>query len=143
MKTRLWLVAFVLLFAFPLLAQEHYTEGPVWRLTMVKVKASNMDEYFTALRQSAKPLLEEEKRSGMIMDYQLFIKESQVDAQDWNIMLAVQFRNHAALDGLAGKAEALRDKMMGGKQGFRELATHREEIRTTVSEIFLQQITLK
>jgi hypothetical protein len=42
-------------------AQEHYTEGPVWRIQLIRVKPTKMDAYLTSLRQSTKPFIEEQK----------------------------------------------------------------------------------
>ena len=43
------------------------------------------------------------------MDYKVFLKETLENPQDWNIALAVQYKNHAAMDGLAAKGEAIRE----------------------------------
>ena len=48
-------------------------DGPVWRVTLVRVKPAQMDAYLTSLRQATKPLLEEEKRTGVIVDYKIFL----------------------------------------------------------------------
>jgi hypothetical protein len=138
-----WALACLLLFVTAAVAQEHYTEGPVWRVTLVRVKPNQMDAYLTSLRQSSKPLLEEEKRTGVIVDYKVFIKETTNNPQDWDLALAVEYKNHAALDGLAAKGEALRDKMLGGKQQAQQLGEKRQEIREIISSELLQEVMLK
>ena len=65
MRKLVGLAVLLLCLAPALFAQGHYTEGPVWRVTLVRVKPARMDEYLTSLRQSSKPLLEEEKRQGL------------------------------------------------------------------------------
>lgn len=143
MKKLYGLAIFVLLLAPLLIAQEHYTEGPVWNVSLVHVKPTHMDEYLASLRQSTKPLLDEQKRQGLIVDYKIFLKETQNSPQDWDICLAVEYKNHAALDGLAAKAETVRDKVLGGKQPAQQLAEKRQEIREVVSSERLQEILLK
>ncbi|HXZ39399.1 MAG TPA: hypothetical protein VEG68_01575, partial [Terriglobales bacterium] len=123
--------------------QEHYTEGPVWRISLVRVKPTQMDAYLTSLRQSSKPLLDEEKRQGIIMDYKIFLKETKNNPEDWDLCLAVEYKNHAAMDGLAAKGEAVRDKILGGKQPAQQVAEKRAEIRELVSSELLQEIMLK
>jgi hypothetical protein len=137
------LFAFLLLFSLAALAQEHYTEGPVWRVQLIRVKPTQMDAYLTSLRQSSKPLLDEMKKQGTIMDYKVFLKETKNNPEDWDIALAVQYKNHAALDGLAAKGEALRDKLLGGKQPAHQLAEKRTEMRELISSELLEEITLK
>jgi hypothetical protein len=143
MKKLFGLAAFLLLLAPCMLAQEHYTEGPIWRVQLIRVKPTQMDAYLTSLRQSTKPLIEEEKRTGMIMDYKIFLKETKNGPEDWDICVAVQYKNHAAMDGLAAKGEAARDKIMGGKQAAQQLGEKRAEIREIISSELLQEIFLK
>ncbi len=138
-----WGLACLLLFVTAAVAQEHYTEGPVWRVTLVRVKPAQMDAYLTSLRQATKPLLEEEKRTGAIIDYKIFLKETNSSPQDWDVALAVEYKNHAAMDGLTAKGEAVRDKIMGGKQQAQQVAEKRQEIREVVSSELLQEIMLK
>jgi len=135
-------IAFLLV-APAVLAQEHYTEGPVWRVELIRVKATHMDEYLASLRQASKPLLDEQKRQGLILDYKFFLKETKNDPQDWDVCLAIEYKNHAALDGLDAKEEAIRDKVLGGKQQAQQLGEMRQQYRELVSSEQLQEIVLK
>lgn len=140
------LCGFVFLLALltpALFAQEHYTEGPVWRVQLIRVKPTHMDEYLTSLRQSTKPLIEEQKKQGMIMDYKVFLKETKNNPEDWDICVAVEYKNHAAMDGLAAKGEMARDKILGGKQQGQQLSEKRAEVREIISSELLQEIFLK
>jgi hypothetical protein len=143
MKTIYRLAALLLLLAPAVLAQEHYTEGPVWRISLIRVKPTAMDAYLTSLQQSSKPILDQQKRDGTIMDYKLFLKETKNNLEDWDICLALEYKNHAAMDGLAAKGEMLRDKILGGKQPAQQLADKRAEIREVISSELLQEIILK
>lgn len=143
MKKLYGLAVFLLLLTPALLAQEHYTDGPVWRVQLIRVKPTQLDAYLTSLRQSTKPLIEEEKRQGVIMDYKVFLKETKNNPEDWDICVAIQYKNHAAMDGLAAKGEAARDKILGGKQAAQQLGEKRAEIREIISSELLQEIFLK
>jgi len=143
MKKLNTLAFFLLLLAPAVFAQEHYTEGPVWRVSLIRVKPTQLDAYLTSLRQSSKPLLEEQKRQGTIVDYKFFLKETKNTPEDWDVCLAIQYKNHAALDGLTAKGEALRDKILGGKSQGQQLTEKRAEIREIISSELLQEIILK
>jgi hypothetical protein len=143
MKTIYRLAAFLLLLAPAVLAQEHYTEGPVWRVSLIRVKPTQMDAYLTSLRQSSKPILEAQKKDGTIMDYKFFLKETKHSPEDWDVCLAIEYKNHAAMDGLPAKAVMVRDKILGGKQPAQQLADKRAEIREVISSELLQEIILK
>jgi hypothetical protein len=143
MKKLCGLAVFLLLLAPALFAQEHYTEGPVWRVTLIRVKPTQMDAYLTSLRQSTKAVYEESKKQGSIIDYKVFFKETKNNPEDWDICIAVEYKNHAALDGLGAKGEAIRDKVLGGKGPAQQLNEKRAEIREIVSSELLQEIFLK
>ena len=143
MKTIYRLAAFLLLLAPAVVAQEHYSEGPVWRVSLIRVKPTAMDAYLTSLRQSSKPILDQQKKDGTIMDYKVFLKETKNNPEDWDLCLAIEYKNHAAMDGLVAKGEMLRDKILGGKQPAQQLADKRQEIREVVSSELLQEIVLK
>lgn len=143
MKKYLLIAACLLFIAPAMFAQEHYAEGPIWRVSLVRVKPNHMDEYLTSLRQASKPFLEEEKRQGLILEYKFFLKETKNNPQDWDVCLAIAYKNHAAMDGLDAKVEAIRDRILGGKQQAHEMGERREEIRELVSSELLQEVFLK
>ena len=143
MKRIAWALGILLLLSIQAVAQEHYTEGPVWRVTLVRVKAIHMDHYLESLRKVSKPLLDEEKRQGLIVDYKVFLKETKSNPEDWDLALAVEYKNYAAMDGATAKAEAIRDKVLGGKQPATEAGEKRAEWREVVSSELMQEVTLK
>jgi hypothetical protein len=143
MKKLYGLAVFVLLLAPALFAQEHYTEGPVWRVQLIRVKPTRMDEYLSSLRKSTKPLIEEEKKQGLIVDYKVFLKQTKNTPEDWDICVAVEYKNYAAMDGLTAKIEAARDKILGGKAPAQELSEKRSEIREIISSELMEEIFLK
>jgi hypothetical protein len=143
MKKLYGLVIFVLLLAPGLFAQEHYTEGPIWRVQLIRVKPTQMDAYLTSLQQTTKPLIDEEKKQGVIMDYKVFLKQTKNTPEDWDICVAVEYKNYAAMDGLAAKGEMFRDKILGGKAQGQQLSEKRAEIREIISSELMQEIFLK
>jgi hypothetical protein len=143
MRKLVLLLATLLSLSFAAFAQEHYTEGPLWRVQLIRVKPNKMDAYLQSLRESTKPLLEEQKKQGSIMDYKVFLKETKANPEDWDIAVAVQYKNHAALDGLAAKGEAARDKILGGKQQGQQLGEKRLDMREIVTSDLMQEIFLK
>ena len=143
MRKLTWTLAFVVLFALQGFAQEHYTEGPVWSVTTIRVKPGHFDDYMTALRHNIKPFWEEAKREGVVMDWKVFLKQTRSSPQDWDIALAVLYKNHAQMDGQTAKFEAIRDKMLGGKTAALQANEKRGEIREAISTELVQEIMLK
>jgi hypothetical protein len=107
------------------------------------VKPNQMDAYLSSLRQSTKPLVEEQKKAGVVMDYKIFLKETKNTPEDWDICVAIEYKNFAAMDGLTAKGEAARDKILGGKQAAQQLGEKRAEIREIISSELMQEIFLK
>ena len=143
MRKITYALLFALLFVLQALAQEHYTEGPVWNVSTIRVKPGRLDDYLTALQREIKPFYEEAKRQGAVMDYKVFLKEGKSDPKDWDVAIAILYRNHAQLDGLAAKLEAVRDKVAGSKQAAIQANDKRGEYREVVSIESVQEINLR
>ena len=95
------------------------------------------------LQKTTKAVYDESKKQGTIVDYKVFLKETKNSPDDWDICIAVEYKNHAAMDDLTAKGEMVRDKILGGKAPAQQLATKREEIREIVSSQLLEEIFLK
>ena len=115
----------------------------MWRVQLIRVKPTKMDAYLTSLRQATKPLIEEQKKQGLVTDYKIFLKQTKNNPEDWDICVAIQYKNWAALDGQTAKGEAIRDKILGGKAQAIDLGEKRAEIREIISSELLQEIVLK
>ena len=144
MKRMLVAVAMFCLCAFAVqaVAQEHYTEGPVWRVTLIKVKPNQMDNYLKTLRESTKLLYDEAKKQGLVLDYKVHLKVTSETPNDWDVAVAVQYKNFAALDGLEAKMDAIQEKM-GGQAAAQQTAEKRLAMREIVSSFLIREVTLK
>jgi hypothetical protein len=143
MKKLLGLAIGFALLAPAVLAQESYTEGAVWRVELIRVKPNYVDTYLASLRKNSKPVFEEEKSQGLIVDYKIFLKETKNDPQDWDVCVAIEYKNHAAMDGLDAKTDAIENKILGGQAQARSLSETRQDYREIISNELLQEITLK
>ena len=72
-----------------------------------------------------------------------FTTQPRRDPKDWDLALAVLYKNNAATDNLGAKFEMVRDKILGGNRQANELGEKREEIREVLSSVLLQEIMLK
>jgi len=73
----------------------------------------------------------------------VFFKESKHGPEDWDLCVAVQYKNWAALDGLSARGEAVRDKVLGGKSQLESVMQKRAEIREIISSELMEEVTLK
>ena len=103
-----------------------YTEGPVWTITMVKAKAGMADEYLKGLAKTFTGALDEAKKQNLIMDYKILLGPA-ATPQDFDILLMVESKNMAALDGFREKADPIARKIEGTPDQQRTTQTKRLE----------------
>ena len=131
------------LLAIPLAAQEQYTEGPVWRIFLVKAKPGKLPALLQDMRDNLRPLYEEERTQGIIMDYKLYLNSTTNGPDDWTIAIGLEYKNYAALDGLAAKTQELGLKHYGSKEARQTANDKRAELGQLVSSRLMREITLK
>ena len=119
-----------------------YTEGPVWNLTMIKTKTGLDDDYFRQISGTVKPVYEEMKKQKIILDYKVLSGDS-FGANDYNIIIMVEYPNMAALDGLRDKMDPIVAKVMGNEEQQRNTAIKRLDIREIIGTKMMREITLK
>jgi hypothetical protein len=119
-----------------------YTEGAVWTITMVKTKAGMSDDYLKQISQSVKPVMEEEKKQKLILDYKILDGDAS-SPHDFNILIMVQYPNMAALDGLRDKTDPIIEKVMGSEDQRRATAVKRLDVREILGVKTMREITLK
>jgi hypothetical protein len=119
-----------------------YNEGPVWTLTMIKTKTGLADEYLKQITETVKPVYDEEKKQKIILDYKILNGEAS-SAQDFNILILVEYPNWAAFDDLRDKMDPIVEKVMGAEDKRRETAVKRLDIREILGTKTMREITLK
>jgi hypothetical protein len=86
--------------------------------------------------------MDEAKRQGLVVSYKI-LSGNASGPEDWDLLLMVEVKNWAALDGLDEKFEAITQKTIGGEEPRRQLATKRLEIRRILGAKNAQEIFLK
>src|SRR5258708_183572 len=65
--------AATLLATVPAFAQSpNFDPGPVWRVTYYHIKSGQADAFWKDFRENTKPIFEEFKKAGLIVDYKTF-----------------------------------------------------------------------
>jgi hypothetical protein len=123
--------------------QQTYTQGPIWRVELIRVKPGQMDAYLLSVQTLTKPLLEEQKRQHLILDYKCFLKQTKSSPEDWDVELAVEYKDFASFDNLTAKHDAIRDQVVGGKDNAQALIGKRSDMREILSQELLEEIELK
>jgi len=119
-----------------------YTEGPVWNITMVKVKPGMGDEYLKGLAKTFKGSLEEAKKQNLVLDYKILLGNA-ATPQDFDILLMVESKNMAALDNGREKFDPIARKTVGTTDQQQAIQVKRLDVREIMGTKLMREITLK
>ncbi len=119
-----------------------YTEGSVWSVGFVKTKPGMTNDYYRDLEANWQKMAEAAKKEGLVLSYKI-LHGPAANTEDWDIMLLVEYKNMAAMDGMAEKMEALGAKLMGSQDQRKEGAIKRNDIRDILGGKLVREIILK
>ena len=147
MKVMSTLLAAALLLSFSPAAQSvaqglPYKEGSVWSVGFVKTKPGMTNDYYRNLADNWQKVNEAAKKEGLVLSYKILYGAA-ANTEDWDIMLLVEYKNMAAMDGMAEKMETLSAKMMGPEDQRKAGAMKRNEIRDYRGAKLVREIILK
>jgi hypothetical protein len=74
-----------------------YSEGSVWNLTFVKLKANMGDDYLKGLSKTWKSSMDELVRQKLLKSYKILMGEAS-NPQDFDLILMTEFENFASMD---------------------------------------------
>jgi len=145
MHKRLPLAALALMLcAAPALAQQspNTTPGTVTRVVLIRIKPGHGDPFWADFRQHAKPVLDEEKRQGVLVNYTVGTKSTLDNPDDWNVVLTQTYPNWAALDNLTSRIDAISLAHYGSAANRTAAVTARTEHSTTVASFLVRDQTV-
>lgn len=146
MRKALSAVVFVvaLLGAIPVFAQSpNFNVGPVWRVTYFRIKSGQGDAFWNDFRQHGKPVLDEDKKQGLITDYKLFTNPVSNSPGDWDVAVGILYPNWAALDQLAAKGATIAIQHYGSREAMLEAGRKRDDIREVVASHLAREVIPK
>jgi hypothetical protein len=119
-----------------------YTEGSIWEVTMVRTKAGMTDDYLKNLAKNYRTVMDEAKKQNAVVSYKMFLGDA-ANKDDFDVMLMVEYKNMAALDGLRDKLDPIELKIAGGEDQQRQGSVKRAEIRDILGTKTMREITVK
>jgi ABC-type sugar transport system substrate-binding protein len=121
----------------------NYNVGPVWRVTYFHIKPAQGDAFWNDVRQHGKPVLDEQKKQGLIVDYKYYTNPVLNQPGDWDVAVAILYPNWAAIDQLAAKGVTIAEKHYGSREAMNDAARKREDIREVVASHLAREVMLK
>ena len=146
---RLCLAALVSCLAAPVaLAQEHYTEGPVWECSAYRTKQGHFDDYMNYLRQNFLPQSREGKKAGLALDQKIYLHVPANPTEPDVLLCTLQASfakalDYNAADDAKGKAIAARHFQTRDEQRQRDMAAKRFEFRDFLGTSYYREINLR
>lgn len=133
----------LMLFAQAGFAQDKpYKEGSVWSVTFIKVKPGMFDTYIRDLSANRRPLMEQGKKDGLILQEKMLAGES-AGREDFDLILMVEYKNWAAFDGLSDKFRVLAQKIVGSEDKQTQMMIKRTDVREILGTKNMQEISYK
>lgn len=121
------------------------TPGPVSRVTYFDVLPGKNNEMTTWIRTNQAPILEEQKKQGLILSYGFFTKPTTEGPGDWDLGLVVTYANYAdAIDAnpeRGAKMNAITLKHYGTAEARTKANDSQMAIRTVASSMLVRAVT--
>jgi hypothetical protein len=142
--TQFWaVIATGLLLALPPAQAEEkpYTEGTVWAITLVRVKAA-AGHLPARARTHAQRLDDEAKKAGLMVSSHI-LSGGAANRDDFDVMFLDEFKSWDAFDGINAKYEAFEEKLIGSEDKRTQLMVKRTEVRDITGNKLMQELLPK
>jgi hypothetical protein len=121
----------------------NFNNGPIWRVIYIDVKAGQGDAFWTDLRQNFRPIYDEFKKQGWVVDYKFYTNPEIEHPDDWSVAIAIEYKNWGTLDEMAEKATAIAEKHYGSRQAMIDAGKKRNDISPTLRSTLAREVTLR
>jgi hypothetical protein len=136
-------VATLVMASASLAQSPNYDVGPVWRVTYYSVKPGEGDAFWKDFREHIKPVYDEFKKAGLIVEYKAFVNPVVDHPHDWDVAIGLLYPNYAALDQLDSKGASVAVKHYGSREAALEAAKKRADLREVVASHLAREVTIK
>ncbi|XZF12608.1 hypothetical protein ACTHGU_12535 [Chitinophagaceae bacterium MMS25-I14] len=119
-----------------------YTEGSVWSVSFIKLKANMGDDYLRSLSTTWVRMNQEAKKQGVLVSYKILSGEA-ANPGDFDIILMQEYKNMASLDNIDAKWETISKTVIGGEDAMRTLSQNRVSMREIYGGKLMRELTFK
>ena len=129
-------------------AQEHWTEGPVWQCDAYRTAPGQFDTYMEYIRATVEPQNIEAKKQGLVLDYKTFVKAPN-DANDYDVLFCNLYPNYGKAldfnqaDEDKGDAIAAAHFQTADEDAQAEKIKHRLDMRKYLGTTYVREVTLR
>ena len=116
------------------------TAGNVWRITYLDILPGKTTDYMNFLRSHIKPILDEQKKQGLIVDYKFFSKPVTDGPGDWDVAQVTIYRNYAEAIDSNPERSAKFDAISIGHYGSVEERTKAGDLQNGLRTVVSSQL---
>jgi hypothetical protein len=145
MKTRITVLIIVLTLAFGTqsFAQDKtFTDGSVWSFSFIKANAGMGITYLNSLKTTWKAVQDEAVKQKLILSYKI-LSGAAASPDDYNLILMVEYKNLAAMEGQEAKWDAIQAKIVGNEDAQAKLRDARASQRTMYGQKLMREVVYK
>lgn len=145
MKTRILVLIFALTMVLTVnsFAQERtFKQGSAWTVAFVQVKNGMGVDYINSLKTTWRAVQEEGIKQGLILSYKI-LEGNASNPDDWQIMLMVEYKNLASMEGNDEKWDAIQKKVVGNEEDQKKLRELRVNMRTMYGTKLMREVVYK
>ena len=145
MKTRILVLIFALtmVLTFNSFAQERtFKQGSAWTVAFVQVKNGMGVDYINSSKTTWRAVQEEGIKQGLILSYKI-LDGNASNPDDWQIMLMVEYKNLASMEGNEDKWDAIQKKVVGNEEDQKKLRELRVNMRTMYGTKLMREVVYK
>ena len=145
MKSRILLMVILLVVVFSTgsIAQDRtYKDGSAWTVSFIQVKNGMSRDYLNSLKTTWKVVQDEAIKQGLIVSYKIF-EGNASNPDDWQIMLMVEYKNLASMEGNEDKWDAIQKKVVGNEEDQKKLREIRVNMRTMYGTKLMREVVYK
>jgi hypothetical protein len=117
------------------------TPSAVSRVVMFKVNPGQRPAFDQDVMTNQIPVWEEEKKAGILTEYQLFNNVTLDNPNDWGVAVVLTYPNYATLDTLGDKADPITLKHYGTAAKRQAAGDRRNQLATVVSNRLIRPIS--
>jgi hypothetical protein len=143
-RSSILITLFLLLMAMAVNAQNpNYDNGPVWRVVYFHINAGQSDTFWKDIHDNLKPIFEAQKQAGLISDYKFYNNVTLDSPEDWDVAIALLYKNWAAQDALAEKGATISVQHYGSRDAMIAAGKKRSEYAKVVASKLAREVTAK
>ena len=111
-------------------------------VAFVQVKNGMGVDYINSLKTTWRAVQEEGIKQGLILSYKI-LEGNASNPDDWQIMLMVEYKNLASMEGNDEKWDAIQKKVVGNEEDQKKLRELRVNMRTMYGTKLMREVVYK